>query len=214
MDILDSIKGNEVLMAVVLFLTAMTLYGHYRGLIRMLLSAASIVITLVLADLVLPYTREFLIREGILKGLTEGIGDRLSESLQASERTDYQMFYELIGADKLAETAAGAIGEIVLNIICFLVLFILIRLLIRIFVKVFDLITRLPVISGLNQLGGAAVGFLEGVIYVWIAMAIATLTPTLQLSELILSQTAANEFLAFIYQNNLIVQFILGIFGV
>ena len=101
-----------------------------------------------------------------------------------------------------------------LNIICFLVLFILIRLLIRIFVKVFDLITRLPVISGLNQLGGAAVGFLEGVIYVWIAMAIATLTPTLQLSELILSQTAANEFLAFIYQNNLIVQFILGIFGV
>ena len=70
MDILDSIRGKEVFLVVVIFLTAMTLYGHYRGLIRMLLSAASILIALALADLVLPQTRAFLIEEGILSGMT------------------------------------------------------------------------------------------------------------------------------------------------
>ena len=112
------------------------------------------------------------------------------------------------------ENAAQALGEVVLNIICFLVLFILIRLILRLLVKVFDLITALPVVSGLNQLGGAAIGLAEGVIYVWMAMAIAALTPTWSLSAVILSQTEASEFLSFIYQNNLIIQFILGIFGV
>ena len=61
--------------------------------------------------------------------------------------------YELIGVDRLMENAAQALGEVVLNIICFLVLFILIRLILRLLVKVFDLITALPVVSGLNQLG-------------------------------------------------------------
>ena len=199
---------------VVVFLVAMTLYGHYRGLVRMLLSAASIIIALVLADLVLPFTRDFLIREGLLSGITESLGQGLAKGLTGTGWEEHGALYELIGADRLLEDAASALGEVALNIICFLVLFILIRILLRLLVKVFDLITALPVVSGLNQLGGAAVGFGEAVIYIWIAMAIAALTPTFSLSQSILSQTEASEFLSFIYQNNLIIQFILGIFGV
>ena len=215
MDILDSIRGKEVFLVVVIFMTAMTLYGHYRGLIRMLLSAASILIALALADLVLPHIRAFLIEEGILSGLTESLGKGLSDSLmEGSQLMEPGGIYELIGVDRLMENAAQALGEVVLNIICFLVLFILIRLILRLLVKVFDLITALPVVSGLNQLGGAAIGLAEGVIYVWMAMAIAALTPTWSLSAAILSQMEASEFLSFIYQNNLIIQFILGIFGV
>ena len=44
-------------------------------------------------------------------------------------------------------------------------------------------------------------------------MTLAALTPAFGLSSIILSQTAANGFLRFIYENNIIVQLILGIFG-
>ena len=213
MEIFDIIRGNEVVLCVAIFMTALTLYGHYRGLMRMLLSAASIIIALILADSLLPYTRSILIREGLFDGITESLGRGLSNSLSSTGLMEHGELYELIGADRLMEAAAASIGGVILNIICFIILFILIRILLRIIVRVFDLITALPVVSGLNQLGGAALGFAEAVIYVWIAMAIAVLTPDFWLSSMVLEQSMTNSFLSFIFENNLILGVLLSIFG-
>ena len=179
----------------------------------MLLSAASIIIALILADSLLPYTRSILIREGLFDGITESLGRGLSNSLSSTGLMEHGELYELIGADRLMEAAAASIGGVILNIICFIILFILIRILLRIIVRVFDLITALPVVSGLNQLGGAALGFAEAVIYVWIAMAIAVLTPDFWLSSMVLEQSMTNSFLSFIFENNLILGVLLSIFG-
>ncbi len=211
MGIFDWIKGNEVFAAAVVLMVGLTLYGHYRGFMRMLLSAASMLITLVLADMILPYTRSWVEETGMLDELNESIGAGIRGSLPEAAKDP--LIQEIIGIDRLTESASETLGGVLLNIVCFVLLFILIRILIRIIVKASDVITSIPVISGLNQLGGAAIGFSESVIYIWIIMTLAALTPAFGLSSIILSQTAANGFLRFIYENNIIVQLILGIFG-
>ena len=215
MDILNLIKGHEVFILTVTFLTAMTLYGHYRGLVRMLLSAASIVITLFISNMILPHTRAFLMEQDIFSSITNALGESLESafSLGGESAADTGIIYELIDADRIVEDAAASVGGIALNIICFILIFIIIRLLLKLLLKVFDLITSIPVVSGLNQIGGALVGFAEALIYVWIVMAIAALTPSFGTSAAILSQTAGSDLLSFLYHNNIIVQLLLSIFG-
>ncbi len=210
MDIFNYITQRPMLIAAMVFIVAMTLYGHYRGLVRMLVSVASMVITLIAVDLIMPYAREYLTESGALDGLRKGIGERLALGMP---ETDYSGLYELIGVDEIAEDLSYVLGGLLLNAICFIMLFILIRILLRFIISALDLITSIPVISGLNQIGGAIVGFLEAVFYIWIVMAIAAMTPGYALSGELLRECAEGGLLGILYSNNLITELILGIFG-
>lgn len=195
--------------AVVILVVGMTLYGHNRGLIRMLVSAASILVSLIVVNLLLPFAESWLSGNEFLQS---AIAD-WSARMFASTSSDYTPLYELLGLDRLAEHAGMYLAGIVIRVVCFAVLFFLINGFMKVLAHILNVVAKIPIICGMNQLGGAFVGCAEGVFYVWLIMIVLTLTPTASLSHAALIQIGNSPLLSFIYQNNLILQMLTGMFG-
>lgn len=211
--ITELIQTNEhsVLIAAVCVLLGLTLYGHARGFVRMAVSLGAAVISLFLVRWILPYVTGAARESGFLSRQAE----RISAGLFApGAETEYSAFYEILGLDRMAEATGEYLAGIILNVICFLILFILVNLLLKVASHFLNMLMKLPVLCGINQLGGAAVGFLEGVFYLWIFMIGVAFTPTAQFSAAVLLQIFSEPFLLWLYRNNLLLHVLAGIFGI
>lgn len=63
-------------------------------------------------------------------------------------------------------------SQVALNIIFILVLFFVIKFVIKILIGMIDIIAKIPVIKQINKLGGAAGGFLSGVLIVYFVLGV------------------------------------------
>ena len=72
-------------------------------------------------------------------------------------------------------------------------------LLFRWVVKALCLLTKLPIIHGLNRILGAAAGFFEGTMLIWLIMFFIATFPAVSFSQLCYGQIAAVPFLSFLY---------------
>lgn len=201
---------NSVLIAAIVFLAAITLYGHYRGLIRMAVSFASAIISLMLVKWLLPYVTGAARSSAFFQKQTEKITENL---FLGGETTDYSALYRALGLDRAAEATGEYLAGIILNVICFIILFVLVNLLFKVAAHFLSLVAELPLLHGANQVCGAVVGFLEGVFYLWIFMIAIAFTPTAQFSLAVTEQILNNPFLLWIYQNNFLLNILAGIFG-
>ena len=210
--ITDFIRTNEncVLIAVVIFLITMTLYGHYRGFVRMAVSFSSAIISLFLVRWILPYftstARESRFFQQQTERLTEGL-------LQGTGAADYSALYEQLGIAQAAQATGEYLAGILLNVICFLVLFVVINLLFKVAAHFLNALMQLPVLHGTNQLCGAAVGFLEAIFYLWIILIAISFTLTSDFSQAVLQQINESSFLLWLYRNNFLLQLLAGVFG-
>lgn len=210
MELLDWMKGKEMMAVVLLLVVGMTLYGHSRGLVRMLVSAASILISLVVVNLLLPFAETYLSGSGFLQ---HAIANWSADLFRENAPVDYSPIYKILGLDMLADHAGSYLAGIFIKIFCFAVLFLIINCFMKVLAHVLNLVAKIPIISGMNQLGGAFLGCAEGVFYVWLIMIVLTLMPAAWFSQAALSQIGDSSLLSFIYQNNLILQLLMGVFG-
>lgn len=76
--------------------------------------------------------------------------------------------YKVLKATGIEEYIGGAVATIVINALAFLLVFILSILIVKIISHSLDIVSKLPVIHQLNKIGGFFVGFVQGIIIVWI----------------------------------------------
>ena len=76
-------------------------------------------------------------------------------------------------ADAVASNTATGLTKVIISIICFVAAFIIVRIGLKFTVRLLDKIAKLPVLNIVNKVGGLAVGALNGVLVVYIALAIA-----------------------------------------
>jgi len=145
------IDGNEAMLIFWAIMLGLVLYGHYRGLLKMLVSVLSLVLTFIGVRLLMPY------------------------AAAAFQNDSY---------------------------LTFAVLFLLLFLIIRIVVGFLNLAARLPLIHGLNQLAGAAAGFLEGLLFCWLLYLLAAVTAQHPFCAKILAQVEESPLLSFAVRNN------------
>lgn len=208
MEIMNFIKGKEVLICTIVFMTALTLYGHRRGLIHMAVSIGSLIITFLIVEFMLPSTEKIIMKSSFILKLMEGWNESLSIKLGEAE---YSPLYELLGLEEICEKAGEILFGLVVKGITFLFLFILIFLIIRIAAGILNIFAKLPVIYGLNQLGGAAIGFIEAVFVIWIIMLFVSFFPGGDLCGKIMKQIYASDFLLMVYRNNIIMRILTGV---
>lgn len=120
--------------------------------------------------------------------------------------------YELLGVSAFAEYIGNYLAGLILNMIGFLVLFLVVYVAPRLLAGALDLVARLPIISGMNQLAGALLGGIEGLIYVWLFFLLATLFSKTAWSAQVMAQIRGSVWLSFLYRYNLLFRLILGIF--
>ena len=205
----DILHGNELTLAVVIFIIALMLYGHWRGFFRMCTSVLSIVISLAAVRLAAPQAEHYLRDSGLVQNIAGQLAEKLLDYTE--ESVGDSLIIRLLGLDTLAENAASQLSALIIKVICFLLIFILVKIIVRVIINVLDMFAAVPIISGLNQIAGAVVGFAEGVVYVWIFMMVMMIFSYTSFGSYVMARIHSDPLLGFIYENNLILRFLAGI---
>ena len=224
--------------AAAVFLICMMLYGHYRGFLRQCVSLGALLLTVIIVKVMAPYVTGFIrdtpvVRETVAQIVLDASGwtaplledgelpaaQRIS--IEAMELPQYvkdtllennnNEIYQLLGVEEFADYIGTYLADMLINAVSSVLLFILCFLVIHLIIKWLDLIARLPILSGLNQIAGAVLGLAQGLLILWVAgfvVSVFSSTPTGQMLE---EQIYSSRWLTFIYQYNLIRILLIGI---
>ncbi len=215
--------------AAAVFLTGMVLYGHHRGFLKQCVSVGALVLTICLVKIVTPSVTEFIESNPQIHSWAAGIileasgwNESGEKEIQApaSQRTvieglrlpqsvkdmlienNNSEFYDILGVEQFTEYMTACLADLIIHVVCSILIFILSYVLIRILIRWLDLIARLPIICGLNQLAGAFLGLAQGLLILWIAGIILKLFEAAPVGMVLEQQISASRWLSFLYQYN------------
>ena len=98
------------------------------------------------------------------------------------------------------------------NGISFLISFVLSAAVIKLLGFILNVLTKLPVINGINKIAGAAVGGIKCIIFIWIAFLVLTLLCNTTLGQQGMALIQQDAFLNFLYSQNVFVKVFMSVF--
>ena len=179
---------------IVLVLAGFTVYGAKRGLFQSLAGLAIVVIALVgaaivagtfarpVARMVAPVVEKHFAEklDAVLEDVLAETGDMSVEELLPMAEDG--LLADVLGnvdtmvdgaVDSAASMASAAVEKLVQSFaygILFILAFILLLLLLRVLAMAMGLLTKLPGVHGLNAVGGAVLGLVEGALLLFLAV--------------------------------------------
>ncbi len=232
---------NWLSIAAGVYLLGMILYGHRRGFIRLAVSMVAVILSLTIARVSLPVVTGFLkentalqqtISESIKKSInleqeeipadevleTPSAQRLLIESLELPknmkealiENNNSEM-YQALGVNAFTDYIGGYLADVILSSLGSVILFSLIYMVIKLLVGWLDIISKLPILSGINQIAGALLGGMEGLVFLWLACLVITAFPSTGWGLALLGQIEASKWLSFLYNHNLLNLMVLGL---
>lgn len=233
---------NIFLIAVVLILLISTIVGYVKGFIKTVYSMFALLLIIILTAFLSPYVKTYIIKNTnipskIEKNVSENV--KLEEKMDFSndwKLTEYieklelpdQLNEVLIkksreagdtfnagnekAAEELAQTAYDRMTDVVIGAIAYLFTFAVLSVIVLVAGLLLNIVDKLPVINKLNKLLGVILGFLRGYLFISLLYVVATALGATSFGSNLLEQVASSEFLTFIYSNNPIVNFIMGMF--
>lgn len=222
---------NWLLWIVLAFLAVMVIIGLKNGFVKMLFSIVSLIATIILTIIIGPYVATYLkestpvyetvqqktcifIENALIKMEEEAGESKKIEDLPLPNvikekllENNNEETYNLFGAESLGEYISEYVSGIAVNAIAFCATFIVILIAIKLIVYFLDLISKLPLLNGLNRTLGAALGLLEGLIVLWILCLVVTAGAGNEWGQHLLAMINESEFLSFVYNNNYLMRF-------
>ena len=222
---------NELLIVVAGIFFLCFVIGVNRGFIKIIASLSATLVILVLVMVAMPYVgnalREYTpleekINEKCVSILQPGEVDTTSRDSQIVliENSEFpEIFkdlllannngevYESLGVTTFVDYVGAYMGKLISDIVAFLLAFIVITVVVRIVLYILDIIGHLPVIGGLNRLAGGILGLGTALIIVWVLFIIITMMYDSTIGKLFLGNIAENEFLQFLYNNNVLMNY-------
>ena len=226
---------NWLFWVVVVFLGYHVIDGLRRGFIRKAVSAVSLVITLVLVTYLTPQITTFVqdhtsIHEKLSEKCSEIL---LNSNYNESLKTDQVLIiedlelpenikemllennntesYNLLQVSGFHEYIGADVANLSINALAYLLSFILIWTALQLLLMALDVVTKLPILRGLNQLAGGALGIVYGVALVWIAFLLVTVLCNGNLGRTFFELIKENSFLLFLYNQNVIMKIVFGL---
>ncbi len=133
-------------------------------------------------------------------------GQPLPESLKAligklafSAETEAQTVTQ-----NVTQTVAGSIADLILSALSFLITLAVSRVLIWVVFLLLDVISRIPVLHGVNQITGLALGLLEGLLAIWIFFVILTGILQTSFGQSCMKMVAESRLLSWLFRYNLL----------
>lgn len=120
--------------------------------------------------------------------------------------------YDQMNVELFEDYITGYLTHTIMRTIIFLALFVLIYLTIRFVVVWLDLIAKLPILSGINQITGAILGAVESMVVVWICCVALTAVSGTEIGATALQMVSASSWLSWLYDHNILSAFVFGMF--
>ncbi len=233
---------NWLCVIILAVLVLYILNGVRKGMVRTAFSLAGIVLTLVLGYIFSPYITEFImertpvydsIQESCEKSITGLVEDKIEESADRMEqerfikslplpeelqeiliRNNNEEGYHKLVAETFGEYLSNSAAQLAVNMISLILTFLIVGIVIRILEGFLDGIFSLPVLSLLNRLGGAVLGGIQGILFVWIVFLVLMLFFDTQWLKAAAGLIQENEITGYLYNHNMLMRFITGFFRV
>lgn len=223
--------------AVAAVLIFFTLSGFRRGFVKIIISLLSMVLTLWLVSVVTPYISTYLIENtGVYEMVKEKANSAFSEKNGLRDNTIEENQIETIQSYSVPETMkdvlihnntvdvyqklmvtafedyiSSFLARAVINIMAFICTFVMIMVFLKMTFLSMEIISRIPIIKGINRLAGLLAGFAEGMIIVWIVFLAATIFLGGEIGNRFFSAVDNSLFLTLIYNNNILLHLIYGL---
>ena len=222
---------------IVLAVLALCVFTTYKkGLVLSLFNLVSWVIGLILTNLLYPFAskmlRESFLYTNIQKSVARSFGfdsdtgvtakiqnelinalsvpDFLKRSLLENNNSEIHTILKVSGIE---DYITGYIANMLINAIAMIGVFIIVMILLRVISISLNIITKLPVLHSMDKVGGAFVGVLQGTLVIWLGMVFSVLFFAQADSSPILNSMESSLLAIHFYNNNLILEYILKIFG-
>lgn len=131
--------------------------------------------------------------------------EALKDILKENNTPEY---YTALAAKNISDFVPKYMANLILNIISFIVTFILIMSFIWLAVTTLNIIASLPVLNGINRILGLVLGFVQGLIIVWIAFLIITIFSNTDIGRQLMTMIAESPVLSVLYDSNLLLDFL------
>lgn len=216
--------------------------GARRGLVRTAVSMVFFILVIVAVSWLNPYVSDFirqktnwqeqiqgktesLLAEGLWEEAPEGqedtgaqeefirelpLPDGMKDMLIENNTLEG---YQTLAAESFAEYLSGYIAYGIVNGIAFIISFVIAIVLIRLILYAVDLLTELPVISGINRLGGAVLGAVQGLLWLWIIFLVITLLYDTAVGGILMDQIHGDPVLNWLYDRNYLMNIIMRMFS-
>ena len=139
-----------------------------------------------------------------LRKLIESIR-QYSFSLQCKNNSEV---YKALHVDTFKEYVSGYITTIVINAIAFIITYLIVTILLFAVCIALNIISKLPIINGLNKTAGLLVGLFEGLLVIWMLCIVLTAFSSTETAQKLFEMIKESQFLSCLYDNNLLIRFI------
>ncbi len=212
-DLANALPFSYVDLIVILILVFTTYYGKQRGLLISAYNFCSYFLTFILTKMFHEPFAKYLLTTDVYKKVYERVYDKLdykdvindqvysssADALSALGLPDFMITflennvefdaYQTFNLDAYRELVTVALTDSIISILAFVSVFIFVIVAIKVVGMVLQIIKNLPVISQLDHMGGGVFGFLNGVVFIFIAFLLISLMFIYSLPE-----NAANAF--------------------
>ena len=200
--------------------------GYRRGFIKEIVSFFFVFLSLSLAWAINPYINEFLVQKTPIYNTIQETCTNFVQS-QGEEKAEYETdstgnlidglklpdllrknleennnaeTYAALSVDTMTEYVSGYLARTVVNGLSYVLAYILSTIMIRLIAYVLNLIAGLPVLKTANKLTGGAVGFLKGIVFIWIAFLVLTVLCSTEIGKTALELIEKDTLLNTLYQ--------------
>ena len=224
--------------AVLALIAAACIMGFRKGFVKEIVSVFFMLISFLLVWAVNPYVNTFVkeytpvydtIQDQCQTLVSEQIGNKKTldkeEQNQVMENMELPDLlknalvenntaetYRYLAVSTFTEYISDSLAVMAVNGISFLISFVLSAAVIKLLGFILNVLTKLPVINGINKIAGAAVGGIKCIIFIWIAFLVLTLLCNTTLGQQGMALIQQDAFLNFLYSQNVFVKVFMSVF--
>lgn len=225
------------IVGIVLILSACIL-GFRKGFVKEVVSAFFMIISFLLVWVINPYVNTFVkeytpvytvIQEKCQDMVMEQTDNRkvldkeeqaqVVESMELPDLLKNTLVenntvetYRYLAVSTFSEYISDSLAVMAVNGISFLLSYIISAVVIKLLGYILNVLTKLPVINGINKLAGGAVGGIKCVIFIWIALLVLTLLCDTSVGKQGMELVQKDTFMNFLYNQNIFVKVFMSVF--
>jgi uncharacterized membrane protein required for colicin V production len=219
---------NRLLVAVVILFAFFIIKGYRKGFFRIIISFTGTIVVIIAVAAVSPMISRYIrentdlyehTREKVINVFMEKISSDKDDAdvkdldlpdiimKDIIEKNATEMFQALL-ATLFRDYISGYIAGIIINAGSFVGTYIALSIVLWILLRTSDIITKIPIVKGLNRFLGMLVGFGEAVIIVWIVFIIIIMFLGDDIGSTLLKDIRDSRILSFLFNNNYLFRFI------
>lgn len=199
---------NWLLIVVICIIAWNAVRGYTRGLLRVVYSLATCILMLTASTMAAPYVRDNILSQtGIESVICSNIEKQIA--VQGQKATgDFDMANILLQKSGAYDSISMQLTNAIMTGLSFFIVIFSLGIVEYFVRRLIRKIERVPVISTVNRVAGFGVGFIKGIVIVWLLLALISLLATSEAGRTMTLYINDSLMLKYLYENNPVMKLI------